>query len=115
MRTPSPKEQRCPRKQSHPKRATQIEEEMEGKEQQKYRKSTASQVEIESLGDLSQSVEELPPLPQPFVVKQRQISTDELARIEPQRGDQPVIHPPLRARIKDPQQYEPILEKLMGE
>ena len=115
MRTPSPKEQRHSRKQPHPKRATQIEEEIEDKEQQKYRKSTASQVEIRSLGDLSQSVEELLPLPQPFVVEQSQIPTDKLVRNKPQREDQPIIHSPQRARIRDPQQYEPILEKLMRE
>ena len=76
MRTPSPKEQRRPRKQPHPKRAVPIEEEMRGEEQQEYHKSTSSQVRIGSLENLSQNVEELPSLPQPFVAEQRQILTE---------------------------------------
>ena len=40
---------------------------------------------------------------------------DELGKIKPQIGDQPVIHSPPRTGIKDPQLYEPILERLMRE
>ena len=101
MRTPSPKEQRRPRKQPHPKRAVPIEEEMRGEEQQKYHKSTSSQVRIGSLENLSQNVEELPSLPQPFVAEQRQILTDELVKIKPQMENQPVVHSPPRTRIKE--------------
>ena len=103
MRMPSPKEQRRPRKQPHPKRAAQIEEEMRGEEQQKYHKSTSSQVRIGSLENLSQDVEELPSLPQPFVAEQRQTLTDELDKIKPQIENQPVVHSPPRTRIRDPQ------------
>ena len=88
---------------------------MEEKPQLSYQKSTASQVGIGSLENLSQRVEELPPLPPSQNVEQEQILIDELIRTRPQTREQPIIYPPPEIRTRSSQQYEPILEKIMKE
>ena len=68
--TPSPKEQRTPRKQTRPRKSigtldeNEIEEEEDSFRKQKYQKSTASQVGIGSLENLSQKIEKPPTTPQ---------------------------------------------------
>ena len=68
--TPSPRGQRIPRKQTHPRKSIgtleedEIEEEEESFRRQKYQKSTASQVGIGSLENLSQKIKKLPTTPQ---------------------------------------------------
>ena len=119
--TPSPKEQRTPRKQTCPRKSigTLDEDETEEEEgnfrRQKYQKSTASQVGIGSLENLSQKIEKPPITPQSRDISPKQGLVEDIIGIKPMTSDQPIVQTPLRPENRDPREYEPILEKLMRE
>ena len=119
--TPSPKEQRIPRKQTRPRKSigtldeNEMEEEEESFRRQKYQKSTASQVGIGSLENLSQKIERPPTTPQSRNKSPKQGLVEDIIGIKPMTSDQPIIQTPPRLENKDPREYEPILEKLMKE
>ena len=119
--TPSPKGQRIPRKQTRPRKSIgtleedEIEEEEESFRRQKYQKSTASQVGIGSLENLSQKIEKPPTTPQSKGISSKQGLVEDIIGIKPMTSDQPIIQTPPIPENKDPKKYEPILEKLMRE
>ena len=119
--TPSPKEQRTPRKQTCPRKSigtldeNEIEEEEESFRKQKYQKSTASQVGIGSLENLSQKIEKPPVTPQSTNKSSKQWLVEDIMGIKPMTSDQPIIQTPPIPENRDPKEYEPILEKLMKE
>ena len=119
--TPSPKGQRIPQKQTHPRRSigtldeSETEEEEESFRRQKYQKSTASQVGIESLENLSQKIEKPPTTPQSKSISPKQGLVEDIIGIKPITSNQPIIQTSPRPENKDPREYEPILEKLMRE
>ena len=119
--TPSPKGQRIPQKQTRPRKSigtldeNEMEEEEESYRRQKYQKSTASQVGIGSLENLSQKIEKPPTTPQSRNKSPKQGLVEDIIGIKPMTSDQPIIQTPPRLENKDPRDYEPILEKLMKE
>ena len=119
--TPSPKGQRIPQKQTRPRKSigtldeNETEEEEESFRRQKYQKSTASQVGIGSLENLSQKIEKPPTTPQSRNKSPKQGLVEDIIGIKPMTSDQPIIQTLPRPENKDPREYEPILEKLMKE
>ena len=119
--TPSPKGQRIPRKQTRPRKSIgtlkedEIEEEEESFRRQKYQKSTASQVGIGSLENLSQKIKKPPTTPQSKSISSKQGLVEDIIGIKPMTSDQPIIQTPPIPENRDPREYEPILEKLMKE
>ena len=119
--TPSPKGQRIPRKQTCPRKSIgtleedEIEEEEESFRRQKYQKSTASQVGIGSLENLSQKIEKPPTTPQSKGISPKQGLVEDIIEIKPMTSDQPIIQTPPRPENRDSKEYEPIYEKLMRE
>ena len=119
--TPSPKGQRIPQKQTCPRKSVgtldenETEEEEESFRRQKYQKSTASQVGIGSLENLSQKIEKPPITPQSRNKSPKQGLVEDIIGIKPMISDQPIIQTPSIPENRDPREYEPILEKLMKE
>ena len=119
--TPSPKGQRIPQKQTCPRKSigtldeNETEEEEESFRRQKYQKSTASQVGIGSLENLSQKIEKPPTTPQSRNKSPKQGLVEDIIGIKPVISDQPIIQTPPKPENKDSKEYEPILEKLMSE
>ena len=119
--TPSPKGQRIPQKQTRPRKSVgtldenETEQEEESFRRQKYQKSTASQVGIGSLENLSQKIEKPPTTPQSRNKSPKQGLVEDIIGIKPMTSDQPIIQTPQRVENKDPREYEPILDKLMKE
>ena len=119
--TPSPKGQRIPRKRNCTRKSigtldeNETEEEEESFRRQNYQKSTASQVGIGSLENLSQKIEKPPTTPQSRNKSPKQGLVEDIIGIKPMTSDQPIIQTPPRLENKDPREYEPILEKLMKE
>ena len=93
----------------------EIEEEEESFRRQKYQKSTASQVGIGSLENLSQKIEKPQTTPQSKNISPEQGLVEDIIGIKPLTSDQPIIKTPPRPESRDPREYEPILEKLMRE
>ena len=93
----------------------EIEEEEESFRRQKYQKSTASQVGIESLENLSQRIEKPSTIPQSRNKFPKQGLVEDIMGIKPMTSGQPIIQTPPISGNKDPNEYEPILEKLMRE
>ena len=93
----------------------EIKEEEENFRRQKYQRSTASQVGIGSLENLSQKIEKPSTTPQSKGISPKQGLVEDIIGIKPMTSDQPIIQTPPRSENKDPREYEPILEKLMRE
>ena len=91
------------------------EEEEESFRRQKYQKSTASQVGIGSLENLSQKIEKPPTTPQSRNKSSKQGLVKDIIGIKPMISDQPIIQTPSIPENRDPREYEPILEKHMKE
>ena len=93
-----------------------IEEEEESFRRQKYQKSTASQVGIGSLENLSQKREKPPVTPQSKLgTSPKQGLVEDIIGIKPMTSDHPIIQTPPIPENRDPKEYEPKLEKLMRE
>ena len=93
----------------------EIEKEEESFRRQKYQKSTASQVGIGSLENLSQKIEKPPTTPQSKSISPKQGLVEDIIGIKPMTSEQPIIQTPPIPENRDPKEYEPILEKLMKE